>query len=286
MNINTIEGNSSSTSGLIANGGAVVEKTYSCDYSRIAIIYRPKYEGNEAYELVTTAKRYIGYLEKKSNALLDSFKSNAGSNNYNMFAPHAKKATGSSVYQNGVAWCDIFVDDMFIRTFGAKRAKQLLGGWSAYTPTSANYLAKIATKTSPVNATFGDLIFFKNSTRICHVGIITNNYIEQPATDKSFRYTHEEFISDVCKVLKVSNTTKALAKTITLSEKYNSKHILVLYIQKRLKDLGYYKGIPDREFGPLTASAVNTYQKMVLGYKTPDAEVTKRGNMWKTLLGL
>lgn len=203
-----------------------------------------------------------------------------------MFAPHAKEATGSSVYQNGVAWCDIFVDDVFIRALGTSRAKTLLGGWSAYTPTSANYLSNAgAEKVSASNARFGDIIFFKNSSRICHTGIVTNGYEETPATNK-FIYSQKQFVNDICKALNVKSVDLAFLKTVTVSEKKNPNHILVLYLQSRLKDLGYYTGTPDREFGPLTTKAVNAYQTQVLKYKYPDGEVTARGKMWKTLLGL
>ena len=287
MSIHSIEGNTSLTKGLVANGGCVAEKEYTESYSRIAVIYRPDYSYGEAEKIVQEAKKYVGYLEKKSNKQLESFTANAGFNNYNMFAPHAKTMTGSSVYQNGVAWCDIFVDDMFIRALGTERAKKLLGGWSAYTPTSASYLNRIgATKIEPAKAKFGDIIFFKNSQRICHTGIVINGYNETATNNDKFTYSHDAFVADVCKVLKVTSAKKALPKTITLSEKSNPNSILVLYVQKLLKDLGYYNGVPDREFGPKTTLAVNIYQKMILGYKEPDGEITKRGFMWKSLLGL
>lgn len=287
MGVKTIEGNTSSTKGLIANGGAVREKEYTNSYSKIAAIYRPKYKLGEASKLVSIAKTYVGYLEKKSNANLENFTANAGYNNYTMFAEHARKVTGSTVYVNGQPWCDYFVDDMFIRSFGKDRAKQLLGGWSGYTPTSANLLQKAgAEKVAPSEAQYGDIIFFKNSTRICHTGIVTNNYKVSSASDKNFKYDQLSFISEVCKTLKVSDAKSAFSKTVTLSEKKNPKHALVLCVQKRLKDLGYYEGTPDREFGPLTTKAVNAYQTKVLGYAKTDGEITKKGKMWKSLLGL
>lgn len=287
MSVKTIEGNTSSTKGLIANGGAVREKEYTNSYSKIAVIYHPKYNLGEASKLVAIAKTYVGYLEKKNNLNLENFTANAGYNNYTMFADHARRVTGSGVYVNGQPWCDYFVDDMFIRAFGKDRAKQLLGGWSGYTPTSANLLQKAgATKVTPVDAQFGDIIFFKNATRICHVGIVTNGYMVSSASDKNFKYDQVMFISDVCKALKVSDARSAFSKTVTISEKKNRNHVLVLYVQNRLKDLGYYTGTPDREFGPLTTKAVNAYQANVLLYKKTDGELTKKGKMWKTLLGV
>lgn len=287
MGVKTIEGNTSAAKGLIANGGGVAAKEYANSYSKIAVIFRPKYKSEEeAKKVIATAKSFVGYLEKKSNSKLNDFTANAGYNNYNMFAPHAKSATGNSVYQNGVAWCDIFVDDVMIRALGVDRAKKLLGGWSVYTPTSANYLANAgAVKVTAENAKFGDIIFFKNSSRICHTGFVTNGYAETPATNK-FSYSQKQFVNDICKALGVQSAQAAYNKTITLSEKKNPKHILVLYVQSRLKDLGYYTGTPDRDFGKLTTKAVNAYQSKVLRYKVTDGELTKKGLMWKTLLGL
>lgn len=287
MAVNTLEGNTSKTDGLIVNGGCVAEKSYVDSYSRIACIYRPNYIGDEAHKVITMAKKYIGYLEKKSNSLLENFSANAGTKNFNMFAQHAGQVTGSSVYVNGKPWCDMFVDDIMIRALGAKRAKQLLGDWSAYTHTSANLLKKTgATLISPHNTRFGDIIFFKNSTRICHTGFVTNGYIIPAATDDKFIFSHADFVNEVCKILGAKNAQQAFNKTITLSAKKNNKHSLVLTVQKRLKDLGYYTGVPDKIFGTLTTNAVNKYQKTVLGYKNPDGEITKGGRMWKTILGL
>ena len=287
MAVKTIEGNTSALKGLVANGGGVAEKEYSNNYGKIECIIRPMYKLGDATKVVKTAKQYVGYLEKKSNFKLDNFTANAGYNNYTMFAPYCKSQTGSSVFANGVAWCAIFVNYIFIKAFGVHRAQELLGGWSAYTPTMANMLIKASGKKIPVSeATYGDIIFFKNSQRICHVGIVTNGYKTSSATDKNFSYPKENFISDVCKTLKVGNAQSAFNKSVTLSEKKNKNHILVLYVQQYLKELGYYTGTPDREFGPLTTKAVNAYQKNVLGYKSVDGEITKKGKMWKSLLGI
>ena len=84
--------------------------------------------------LIGIAKAELGYLEKMSNDILDSKTGNAGSNNYTKYA--------RDIYPSlqGQAWCDMFVDWCFVQAFGSVKAKQLLcGGFSAYTPTSAQY---------------------------------------------------------------------------------------------------------------------------------------------------
>ena len=67
----TVEGNTSGGSTLVANGGGVAKKSYPSNYSRIACIWRPQYKSGEALKVVQEALKWVGYLEKKSNAKLD-----------------------------------------------------------------------------------------------------------------------------------------------------------------------------------------------------------------------
>lgn len=66
--------------------------------------------------------------------------------------------------------CDIFADWCFIIAFGLKVAKEMIGGWSAYTPTSASYYKGMGRWFNVPRP--GDQIFFSNGTRICHTGIV------------------------------------------------------------------------------------------------------------------
>ena len=94
--------------------------------------------------------------------MLESKTANAGSNNYTKF--------GRDMGCNGQPWCDAFVDWCFKKAYGTAEAKALLGGWSNYTPTSAQYFKNMHQWfTTPQR---GDVIFFKNSQRICHTGIV------------------------------------------------------------------------------------------------------------------
>lgn len=117
-------------------------------------------------KLINIARAEVGYLEKKSNKDLDSKTANAGSSNYTKYARDLYPSL------QGQAWCDMFVDWCFVQAFGEVRARQLLcGGFSAYTPTSAQYYKdKGQWHTCPEP---GDQIFFRNSVRICHTGIVT-----------------------------------------------------------------------------------------------------------------
>ena len=53
----TIEGNTSSASGVVANGGAVEEKSYDINYSRIYGYGRPKYDPEPVKTTETTTKK-------------------------------------------------------------------------------------------------------------------------------------------------------------------------------------------------------------------------------------
>ena len=118
-----------------------------------------------AEKLIQIARAEIGYLEKTSNKDLDSKTANAGSANYTKYARDLYPSL------QGQAWCDMFVDWCHVQAFGRVKAMQLIGGgFSAYTPTSAQYYKnKGRWYTSPEP---GDQIFFKNSVRICHTGIV------------------------------------------------------------------------------------------------------------------
>lgn len=122
-----------------------------------------------AYKMIQTAEAEVGYLEKKSNAYLDEKITNHGSNNYNKYGRDLGKWIGSP-YGNGVAWCDMFADWPYVKTFGTSRAKKMLQGWSAYCPSSAN-LYKSAGKWVQTPQP-GDQVFFKNTDRISHAGIV------------------------------------------------------------------------------------------------------------------
>ena len=68
------------------------------------------------------------------------------------------------------AWCDFLFDTILIHLFGVEKARALLGGFSAYTPTSASYYKKMGRYHQDPKE--GDQIFFRNSKRIYHTGYV------------------------------------------------------------------------------------------------------------------
>lgn len=114
-------------------------------------------------KVIEIATKEIGYLEKKSNSMLEDKTANAGQNNFTKY--------GLAQGCNGQPWCDAFVDWCFIQAYGKEAARALLCGFSNYTPTSAGYFIKngLYAATRPE---IGDVVFFRNSSRICHTGIV------------------------------------------------------------------------------------------------------------------
>lgn len=131
-----------------------------------------------ASKVIEVASAEVGYLEKKSNRSLDSKTANAGSNNYTKYGRDMHKLY-PSVMDFPAAWCDAFVDWCFQTAYGVSNAKGLLGGdFNDYTPASAQlYKNKNAWGDEP---RIGAQIFFKNSTRINHTGLVydfDNRYV-------------------------------------------------------------------------------------------------------------
>lgn len=110
----TIEGNTSSTE-YAENGGCVARHSYSYKHqggaNRVNGFGRPDFAGVgvTADAFVNTAIGQLGYLEKRSNAQLDSKTANAGSNNYQKF----QRDVGAG---NGDQWCQFFVDAIALYT--------------------------------------------------------------------------------------------------------------------------------------------------------------------------
>ena len=122
---------------------------------------------NTVEKVLNIAEQEVGYLEKASNYQLDSKQSNAGSGNY------TKYWRDLSPSLQGQPWCNAWINWIFTKAYGATTAKKLLctdGSWSYYTPTSAQYFKnKNQWHSSPQK---GDVIYFKNTSRIHHVGLV------------------------------------------------------------------------------------------------------------------
>ena len=119
--------------------------------------------------------KWVGYCEKEKRSDLgesmeqpEDFTKNQGDKNYTIFAKDLYKAIKED-YQ-AQPWCDTFIDICFIKVFGIDQAKKYLGGFSSYTPFSADFFKRSGRYSK--NPTLGAIVFFKNTKRIHHTGFI------------------------------------------------------------------------------------------------------------------
>lgn len=144
------------------------KKFYEYMKGELSMSYTPE-------AVIAEAREWDGYLEKKSTGTDEQLKDkdwNPGSNNITWFWTWLARNDYGNL--QGGAWCDGFVDYIHCIVAGIKKAKKSLGGFSAYTPTSAQQYKNagrwISASGTPAP---GDQIFFRNSERICHTGIVT-----------------------------------------------------------------------------------------------------------------
>ena len=153
------------------------------------------------------------YLEKRSNAYLDDFTRNAGSNNYTKFARDVNR-WGQPGCQ-GQPWCAVYQFWKLVKIFGLKKALQIMGG--------GFYNCRSVTRHAKNNGTWkktpkkGALVVFRNGT---HIGSIINyngSYIytnegntsssvgvESPVI-KKWPLLREGNLVDICDTIKASD---------------------------------------------------------------------------------
>lgn len=134
--------------------------------------------------VLATALAEEGYIEKASNSQLDDKTANPGKGNWTKYAA-ALDGMGQ-IYngrKNGYDWCDVFVDWVFITTFGTELGMKLLcqsyKGLGAGVKWSANYY-KTKGQFYESNPQPGDQIFFGDATSWWHTGLVVkvdNKYV-------------------------------------------------------------------------------------------------------------
>ena len=259
-------------------------------------------------KVISIAKDEVGYLEKASGSQLDNKTANAGKNNYTKYARDLDNIPGFyNGKKNGYAWCDVFVDWIFVQAYGVENAKRLLcqpdkslGAGCQYS--MQYYKSKGQLNTSPE---IGDQIFFKNSSgEIVHTGLVYN-------VDKYYVYTIEGNTSTAAGVVAngggvckkkyalnyskiagygcpkydvfnvVENTAKGGTCTMELDVlKKGSKGNSVKALQMLLNGNGYSCGLTDGDFGTNTYNAVVKFQQA----KKLDADGIVGAQTWGKLL--
>lgn len=129
-------------------------------------------------KVIATAKLELGYLEKSLAAykadpsVIYRKKDGAGHDNVTKYGVEMHKIF-PKVMDLHSPYCDAFVDWCFMQAYGVANARKLLRGeFDDYTVASADLYKKAGAwyQTPEI----GDQIFFKNSTRICHTGLVVD----------------------------------------------------------------------------------------------------------------
>lgn len=239
---------------------------------------------SEIDEILDIANAEVGYLEKSKQAYINDptilYDKTAGVGNDN-YTKYAKEMDELNVYngiKQGYAWCNVFIDWIFMQSVGLQRASELLIGWSAGCTQDWIWLKNAGRVVD--NAQRGDLIFFKN---LCHIGIVEkveNNKIytiEGNTSDKAELIINGgqvakkvyDINSDVIYGFARPNYNASESKENTNNEiiyatiKKGSKGNLVRIAQEKLLAKGYIlsKYGADGSFGQETENAVKQLQK-------------------------
>ena len=110
---------------------------------------------------IRVAQNEVGYVEKKSNADLDSKTGNAGDNNYTKYWRDILPS-----YQTQ-PWCACFVTWVFVQAFGQEKASALLKHYPfTYCPTLGSLFTNYA------NPQVGDIVLYHNGSRFYHTGLV------------------------------------------------------------------------------------------------------------------
>ena len=143
-----------------------------------------------ASKVIEIALGEVGYLEKRSNSQLDSKTANAGYNNYTKYARDLDNISGFyNGKKNGYAWCDLFIDWVFIKAFGLEKGQKLLCQPNYSYGAGCYYSARYYKNNGQFytqNPKPGDQIFFWTSgkTDVGHTGLVYD-------VDRNYVYTVE-----------------------------------------------------------------------------------------------
>lgn len=130
-------------------------------------------------KIIALAESEVGYLEKRTNDQLDDKTANAGAANFTKYARDLDAVGG---FYNGnkqsYAWCDVFVDWLFVKCFGVENALNLLcqkmsSSGAGCTYSMAYYRANGQFHVRNEKPQVGDQIFFGSGFNDSnHTGIV------------------------------------------------------------------------------------------------------------------
>ena len=127
----------------------------------------------EINDVIAKAHEELEYREKSWEAynenpdvIYDKYEG-AG---YDNVTKYAKEMDDLEVYntpKNGYPWCKVFIDWLFVKTFGIERAGQLLHGWTAGVEQFFNWFSENGQISN--SPKIGDLVIFGDND---HIGIV------------------------------------------------------------------------------------------------------------------
>lgn len=126
--------------------------------------------------MITTASKWIGYLEHQSNDLLGVYDANIGKGYCTIFSAIIRHHYRWRNF-TGVPWCAVFVHAVFLESCGKQKARELLGKPHPGTRVLARRMKRKGWLRDSRDYTPnpGDLIFCHNGDgRISHCGIVEN----------------------------------------------------------------------------------------------------------------
>ncbi len=261
-------------------------------------------------DIVSVALAELGYKEKASNASLDDKTANAGSNNWTKYARDLAAAGYYNGNKNGFAWCDVFVDWVFFKAYGAVEGQRIqcqtgpLGAGCVY---SAQYYKQKGRYDR--NPKVGDQVFFQTGGEIGHTGIVVevtdtsivtvegnaSNQVKKNTYNRSNSYIagygHPLYDgNDTTPVVSPpAEETPTVGCEIVLPQLKNGdegntvKNVQTLLIEKGYPCGGWYVGgreNPDGEFGPTTEKSVKSFQST----KRLPTDGVIGADTWKALL--
>lgn len=230
--------------------------------------------------ILALAVNEIGYAEKASNDQLDDKFANAGHSNWTKYA---RDIDNTLIFyngkKNGYDWCDMFVDWLFVHSFGPYIAMEMLcqpqrsaGAGCEYSAGYYQNKGRWVTDPEP-----GDQIFFRYGGTIGHTGIVEQVNgsqvitIEGNSADAVQRCTYAKGNSAIAGygrpiwTAASQETYKPVEYTpadLTNKLTYGMSGAEVQEMQKQLIAAGYSCGPDgaDGDFGPNTYNAVAKFQ--------------------------
>lgn len=252
--------------------------------------------------IIALAEAELGYHEKWQNAGLDDKTAYSGSGNYTKYARDLDSIPNFyNGKKNGYAWCDMFVDWLFVHSFGAETALKILhqpwGSAGAGCTYSLDYYRRDGAFYSSPEP--GDQIFFGSVGNSSHTGLVvavtsdTVTTIEGNSSDAVRKRTlrrndssiagygrplwgivGDEVPATVPETAPIAPAEPSVSVsiadlptcTVTLHElSQGTTGPEVEHMQQLLLWRGYSVGIDgaDGEFGPNTFTALTTFQRDV-----------------------